>query len=277
MVRDFRIGSEDDASFYAGILISAFALCEAASGMFWGGLSDKYGRKPIMILGCCGTMLSLLMVGFSRSFTFALLGRAVGGLLNGNIGVIQSMVNELVKNPKHEPTAYAVMPFVWNVGCIIGPAVGGTFAKPVEGFPSVFPKGGLFDKFPWALPNVICAGIMLFSIVLSYLFLQETHPDLVSSNSSHTEVSETTPIIAGGAIGSEAPADLRQDGYGTINEVEICTHDDWTVRPSGSSRSSISEQNVNKWLTWRIAMLVTALGIYTCKYSHDRTRLPHLY
>lgn len=47
-------------------------------------------------------MLSLLIVGFSTNFWVALLGRVVGGVLNGNVGVIQTMVGELVKKPEHE-------------------------------------------------------------------------------------------------------------------------------------------------------------------------------
>lgn len=53
-------------------------------------------------MGCFGTVASLLIVGFSMNFWFALLGRFLGGALNGNIGVIQTMVGELVTNPKHE-------------------------------------------------------------------------------------------------------------------------------------------------------------------------------
>lgn len=102
MVRHFSIGSEEDASFYAGILISAFALAEALTGMFWGSFSDRIGRKPVLLLGCTGTMLSLLLVGFATNFWIALVGRLVGGFLNGNIGVIQTMVGELVKKPEHE-------------------------------------------------------------------------------------------------------------------------------------------------------------------------------
>jgi MFS family permease len=71
-------------------------------GMWWGGLSDRIGRKPVLLLGCMGTTLSLLVVGFADNIWIALLGRAVGGLLNGNIGVIQTMVAELVTNPAHE-------------------------------------------------------------------------------------------------------------------------------------------------------------------------------
>lgn len=102
MVKDFHMASGSDASFYAGILISAFSLAEALTGMLWGSLSDRLGRKPILLFGCFGTMLSLLLVGFAPNFWVALLGRALGGALNGNIGVIQTMVGELVKRPEHE-------------------------------------------------------------------------------------------------------------------------------------------------------------------------------
>jgi len=102
LVKRFQIGNEEDASFYSGLLISAFSLAEAVMGMYWGGVSDKIGRKPVLLLGCVGTMFSMVMVGLSSNIWLALVGRAVGGLLNGNIGVIQTMVGELVTKPEHE-------------------------------------------------------------------------------------------------------------------------------------------------------------------------------
>lgn len=101
------MASGNDASFYAGILISAFSLAEALTGMFWGSLSDRLGRKPVLLSGCFGTMLSLLLVGLAPNFWVALVGRALGGALNGNIGVIQTMVGELVKRPEHERKSIA--------------------------------------------------------------------------------------------------------------------------------------------------------------------------
>lgn len=89
LVLHYEIGDPRDAAFWAGILIAAFSLAEALTGMFWGSLSDRVGRKKVVILGSCGTALSLLIVGFAPSFWIALLGRVVGGLLNGNVGVIQ--------------------------------------------------------------------------------------------------------------------------------------------------------------------------------------------
>lgn len=102
MVKDFHVATDGDASLYAGILVSSFSLAEALSGMFWGRLSDRVGRKPVLLLGCFGTMLSLLLVGLAPTFWVALFGRVLGGALNGNIGVMQTMVGELVKNPDHE-------------------------------------------------------------------------------------------------------------------------------------------------------------------------------
>lgn len=100
MVQDIK--GEKDASFYSGLLISAFAVCEASTAMMWGALSDKYGRKPIIMIALAGTAISSLIFGLAKNYWVALLARAIGGGLNGNLAVMQTMVTEVVKKPEHE-------------------------------------------------------------------------------------------------------------------------------------------------------------------------------
>lgn len=84
MVKDFQVTSDvTQISVYAGMVTSAFAFAEFSSGVAWGKLSDKIGRKPVLLTGLFGTALSMLIFGFAPSLPVALLARALGGLLNG--------------------------------------------------------------------------------------------------------------------------------------------------------------------------------------------------
>lgn len=100
MVKDVK--GPENASFYAGLLVAAFAIAEATTAVIWGTLSDRIGRKPIILMGLMGTVVSSLIFGFARNYWIALLARFLGGLLNGNVAVMQTMVAEIVKNPRHE-------------------------------------------------------------------------------------------------------------------------------------------------------------------------------
>ncbi|CCC06983.1 hypothetical protein SMACR_01007 [Sordaria macrospora] len=250
-IKRLQIGNEDDASFYAGLLISSFALAEASMGMYWGGLSDRVGRKPVLLLGCVGTMFSMVMVGFATNIWIAVLGRAIGGLLNGNIGVIQTMVGELVTKPEHE------LPFVWSIGTIIGPAIGGTFADPHESFPNMFPKGSLFDRFPYLLPNLICAGMLLMSIVLGYFLLEETHPDMQPRVllPDDTFLSENTPLIETSDAMKRPAVDLRDENYGTMRARDI--------KNTSSAPKAIAKQPTYNVFSKKIMAVIVSLSIFT--------------
>ena len=101
MVKDLGI-PEKDASFYSGLLLSAYAIAEAITALGWGAISDVYGRKPVALIGLAGVALSSLAFGFAKTYWVALLARFVGGALNGNVAIMQTMVQEMVKNPAHE-------------------------------------------------------------------------------------------------------------------------------------------------------------------------------
>lgn len=228
--------------------------------MYWGAVSDRIGRKPVLLVGCFGTILSLLIVGFADTFWVAMGGRLLGGLLNGNVGVIQTMVSEITVNPRHEPKAYAIMPAVWSIGTIAGPAIGGLFAEqPVFGS----------TRFPFLLPNIICAGLMVLSIIAGVLFLNETHPDKQPRDGTADSVTATaeTPLISAATPLPAVAADLAIESYGTFNPVEIMNE---KQTPPSSRSSSVSRCSSQTAFTQPVIMLVVALGLFTfCSMVFD--------
>lgn len=158
------------------------------------------------------------------------------------------------------------MPFVWSIGTIVGPAIGGTFANPSVAFPSFFSPSGIFGRFCYLLPNLICAALLLISSLASYFMLEETHPDMQpwSTPEDLDNTTAETPLMLTAGANADAGVDLRADTYGTFNAVDIYENQQWLVNADGSSRhASISSQTEAKVFTRPVGMLVIALGIFT--------------
>ncbi|KAF2196800.1 MFS general substrate transporter [Delitschia confertaspora ATCC 74209] len=178
MVESFGIAHDKaHISMYVGMVTSAFAFAEFSTGLLWGRLSDRIGRKTVLLGGMFGTGVSMLLFGFSNNLYMALFARAMGGLLNGNMGVLQTTIAELVTVEKQQPRAYSIMPFVWCLGTIIGSSLGGVLAEPVKNYPTLFAPGSVFETYPYLLPNLVCTAVVIFGLGVGILFLEETHED----------------------------------------------------------------------------------------------------
>jgi len=79
---------------------SSFAAAQLLTAMIWGRLSDHGGRKRCLLIGLSGTMISCVGFGFSTTFWHALIFRMIGGALNGNVGVMRTMISEIVREKK---------------------------------------------------------------------------------------------------------------------------------------------------------------------------------
>ncbi|KAL5527640.1 hypothetical protein ACEPAG_6441 [Sanghuangporus baumii] len=171
------VGAVDDprkAGYYSGVLESAFAIAELLTIMKWGSLSDQIGRKPVLLLGFIGAMLSTLMFGFSKSFLWALTTRCLAGGLSGNIAVLLSAVGDMTDETNHA-RAFALFGVANNVAQMAGPFIGGKFADPYVTFPNSLGNIKLFQNFPYLLPCLISALVTLIAVFFCVALFEETN------------------------------------------------------------------------------------------------------
>lgn len=290
MVQDLN-GTDVNASFYAGLLVSAYAVAEALTAMLWGAISDRYGRKPIVLFGLVGVAISSLLFGLAEQYWVALLARFVGGALNGNVSVMQTMVAEMVKNPEHEPKAYAVQPFVWFLGSIIGSAMGGYLAQPAKFYPGVFSEDGLFGRYPYLLPNLVAVAVVVIAVVQGILFLDETNPRCLDARATGAAVhaggheeeddnDETSPLLPavshtksvveslresapyfgeeGLPTATDQRFDLRHNSFGTMHSISV-RPDIYDLQNSHQQQQQQQQQNSQKAFNFAVIMLIISL------------------
>ena len=180
MIESFHV-AEENIAFWAGITSAIFSLSQCVTAVPWGRLSDHWGRKPVVLLGLTCTMLTSLLWGFSTNLPLAVVARALQGGMNGNVGIIRTMVAEMCPWRELQPRAFSIMPLVWNLGSVLGPAFGGALSNPYKRKPSDASNGPLLWKFPYAQPKdapelsiAIGSCFFLVGIVTGILFLDET-------------------------------------------------------------------------------------------------------
>lgn len=181
MVKDFGF-NENDIGYYCGFIASSFSLAQLMTAMWWGLLSDKIGRRPVLLIGLVGNSISTCCFGLSDSLLWAILARSACGLLNGNISVAKSVLGEITDRT-NQGSAFALIGLNYGVGLIVGPALGGLLSHPVENMPALFADRGwitfLFIKYPYFLPCLISSIISSMGFVFGYFFLPETCAHLI--------------------------------------------------------------------------------------------------
>ncbi|EJT97732.1 MFS general substrate transporter [Dacryopinax primogenitus] len=165
--------TESDVGFISGLIEALFALVQLLTVALWGRLSDRIGRKPVVLIGLLGVTGATLLFGLSRSLWLTILARCLAGGLSGNSAVIQTMISE-VTDESNESQAFPLYSLMWTLGSIVGPTFGGTLSRPAEQFPDTF-SAPFWTQFPYFLPCLASAGTTGISIVTS-LFLRETLP-----------------------------------------------------------------------------------------------------
>lgn len=136
-----------------GLLISVFSLCSLFSGPLLGRLSDRVGRKPLLLLSQVGTLIGFLVLAGAHVLWVAFLGRIIDGLTAGNLSLAQAYIAD-VTEPKNRSRSFAIIGIAFGLGFLVGPAL-----------------SGFLSKYGYQVPILLAAGLSLTSILATAFLL----------------------------------------------------------------------------------------------------------
>lgn len=158
-----RFGSQYGFSdLQIGVLLAAFPLCQLFAGPILGRLSDRYGRRPVLVISQAGTAVSFVILGLTQDYTIMLLARMLDGALGGNILVAQAYVADVTK-PEDRAKGLGLIGAAFGLGFTLGPLLGGLLVSvPVT------------PEWQLRLPFLVAAGLSTFAWVLVLIWLPES-------------------------------------------------------------------------------------------------------
>ena len=111
-----------------GLLFASYSIMQLIFSPILGGLSDKYGRRPVLLLSIIGTGLGFLILGFAKTVAMLFVGRIIDGITGGNISTAQAYIAD-VTTPENRAKGMGLIGAAFGLGFIFGPAIGGILSK----------------------------------------------------------------------------------------------------------------------------------------------------
>jgi multidrug resistance protein len=145
-----------------GQLIASYSIAQLIAAPLWGRVSDRYGRRPALLIGLSASALAYLVFGFAHSVWLLLLSRIVQGAGGGTTGVAQAYVADTV-DPADRARALGWLSAATSAGVMVGPAIGSSSAHLGQ-----------------AAPGVIAAILCIINVILAWRWLPESRKEPVT-------------------------------------------------------------------------------------------------
>ena len=166
-------GERYTAVLFGGFLGSLYSLLQFLCAPLWGGLSDRVGRRPILLMTCAGTVLSYLLWVFSGSFLLLVIARLFGGAMSGNLSVATAAVAD-VTSRETRARGMGMVGAAFGLGFVTGPAIGGIFAH--VSLLDRHPDWAAFGINPFSVPALFAFGLALLNVLWIATRFRETLP-----------------------------------------------------------------------------------------------------
>jgi MFS transporter, DHA1 family, tetracycline resistance protein len=169
--------------FIVGTIVSCYGFCQLLAGPLLGQLSDRVGRRPVLLLSQIGTLMGFILLALAHQLWMIFLARIIDGITAGNITVAQAYISD-VTTPQERTRAMGMIGAAFGLGFILGPAISGVLAQ-----------------FGHSAPIWVACGLSFLSICGSYFFLKDVQKAPAPANApkvsrrQHRKELLASPII----------------------------------------------------------------------------------
>lgn len=160
--------------FWVGIVIATYSLAQFISTPILGAISDRIGRRPVLMFGLAANSIFFIVFGLSGSLSMAVIARFLAGAGNGNIAVAKAYIGDISED-EEVAARMGMLGAAFGLGFMIGPFIGGILSDPATGF------GGPFDSqfwmdYPYLLPCIFSSAMSAIALMLAIFKLPESLP-----------------------------------------------------------------------------------------------------
>ena len=141
-----------------GLLVTTYALCQLVAGPILGQLSDRHGRRPLLIVSQLGTFAGFLVLGFARTLWLIFFSRFLDGITAGNLSLAQAYISD-VTEPKDRAKSFGLIGIAFGIGFLIGPAI-----------------SGFLSQYDYSYPAWAAAALSFTSVCCTYFLLPRAAP-----------------------------------------------------------------------------------------------------
>lgn len=145
-------------AFQIGWLVGIFSLAQFFFSPVWGRISDRVGRKPVLLIGLVGTVVGYLLMGSAKTVAALFVARLIAGISGANISAAQAYLAD-ISAQEHRAKAMGLLGAAFGLGFVFGPALGGW-------------AGATFN---YAAPMYIAAGLAAVNVISVIFVLPESH------------------------------------------------------------------------------------------------------
>lgn len=149
--------------FTVGLLVASFSAAQFLFTPIWGRLSDRFGRRPILLIGLFMTAVSYVLFGLATSLTLLFISRLLGGIGGANISAAQAYIADVTK-PEERARGMGMIGAAFGLGFVFGPVM-----------------GGLLVEYGYHVPGFAAAALSTIALVTAIFFLPESHTDRSST------------------------------------------------------------------------------------------------